>query len=75
MSDAVIVALIVGVFGVISVSISSVSLYFVARLNRQVAETHDLVNGMSHELQTAQKAQNRAEAFTEGEQAERDRGV
>jgi len=68
MSDtaAVLVALITAIAATVNVIITS----FVLLKTRQ---THDLVNGLSHESQAAQSGQARAEGFTEGEQAQRAR--
>ncbi len=69
MSDAVLVALIVGATTITNGVIAIIG----ALLLRKVNQTHDLVNGMSHELAKAQTGRDRAEGFTEGEAAQRER--
>lgn len=66
MSDAVIIALIGAVAATANVIVTSIVLL-------KTRQTHDLVNGMSHELSVAKTGQDRAEGFALGEAAERDR--
>jgi hypothetical protein len=74
-SDNVIIAL--AVLSTVTTIITAILAAIVAIATRQTAarvnETHDLVNGMSHELTSARSGQDRAEAFTEGEAAQRER--
>jgi len=53
--------------------IGALQTIIIALIYRKTSQTHDLVNGLSHESQAAQSGQARAEGFTEGEAAQRDR--
>lgn len=66
MSDAVLVAFIVTAGTVINALIGLAAL-------RQSRQTHELVNGVSTALRTAEMGQARAEGITVGEQSQRDR--
>lgn len=66
MTDAALVALIVGVFGVLTSAISGVALV-------QSQRTHKLINSRMDELLAAARKLARAEGQAEGEQRQRDR--
>ena len=65
-SEGVVIALIVTLGTVVNALIGLAAI----RLNRS---THELVNGMSHELRDAQVGQASADGFTLGEAAQRGR--
>lgn len=66
MSDGIVIALIVTLGTIVNALIGLVAL-------RQARSTHELVNGVSHELRIAETGQAHAEGVTAGEQAQRDR--
>ena len=66
MSDAVAIALIT-MIGTVLTSFMSLIILVTAR------RTHDLVNGVTHELINSERGRATAEGITVGEQAQRDR--
>jgi len=74
-SDSVVIAL--AILSFLGTTITAVLAALVAiygrRIDARTEQTHQLVNGMSHELTSARSGQDRAEAFTEGEAAQRER--
>lgn len=73
MSDQVLLAVIAAVGTIVTSALSAYVLIRTGRIEAKTVETHDLVNGMSHELTAAQVGKATAEGITAGEQAQRDR--
>jgi uncharacterized membrane protein len=74
-SDTVVIAL--AAIGAVVTIINGIVLAYVTVKTRQTVavteKTHELVNGVSHELTETTKALGAATGFTAGEQAQRDR--